>query len=445
MSEINSLIDTSVPTHNRDAEQAVIGPMIRFHQIFDEISEFVAEEDFYFDAHRRLFRTVQQMHARGESVDPVLVGYKLKQEGQLEDIGGEVYLIELFEADPTGANAVFFAKAVREIAQRRRVIQCCQQAIRHAYQNRPIDEIIADLEDELNRTQTSNERLKVYHFATTTEPEFQRIMDAQSGKQCENGILTGVEKIDEAMGGIRPGITVVGARTSVGKTAFGLQLLRAAAAAGVPALMVSLEMDPSELLRRQIASMARIDLRTIIISPEVLTGDETNRIHDSLRRIEGMPLYYLDCDHLNPSQFQMAVRRAIHKFGIRVVVLDYVQLMTGEHPKSPRFEQLSDITRTLKTFQRRYKIALIELAQLNRNSLSNEEPRLSDFRECGSIEQDADNAILLWRTSEEDEKTLTIGCHIAKQRNGPLPKFSMTFRKRIATFENYESKPVDVR
>lgn len=433
------------PPSDKECEQRVIGPMIQFPGVFDEIASVVTADDFYWDAHQKLFKVIAGMHAAGKRIDAALLYVELKRVNQLEDIGGSSYIAELWDLDPTGANAAQHARVVKEFAERRRVLYACMSAVNELRATqRPLEDIVADLDATISKREFTDRSMEIRKLSDLIPEESERIRKAIAGELLEDApIPTGLELIDKAMGGIRPGITTIGARPGVGKSAFGIQILRNAAKMGVSALIVSMEMSPHEIFNRNVSSEAAVDLKVLMINPYILTVTEQYRIGDAMKSMQDATFFFVDAYNMDLNKFLTVARRAVVKYGVKLIVLDYLQLMGAEKKQSERLGELSHLTRGLKNFQRQHNISLIQLAQFNRNAADSDEPRLSEFRESGTIEQDTDNAILLWPTAEENELTKTVGCNIAKQRNGPTVKGNLIFRKRTTTFENYENRPVD--
>ncbi|MCE9529911.1 MAG: replicative DNA helicase [Planctomycetes bacterium] len=442
-----------LPPQSRDAERCVLGSMLRDNQVINEVVQIVREDNFYFDAHRKIFRTMTELNNLGKPSDLIILAESLKSQGFIEDIGGYSYLAELWEAAPTAANAEYYAHIVREKGIIRNLIHTSTEILRDAYdQIQPADELLARAEREVLDISE-----KGFTGATSTLQQaineaYARLDARKKGGGVDSGVPTGFVDLDVLTAGMQNNeLIILAARPSVGKTAFALNIVRhVVVEEKIPVFFVSLEQARIELAERLLVAQARVDSSKL--RKATLNSEEMQRILEAGGIMHKAKLFIDD----SPSQSMMRIaanaRRLKLREGIRMVVIDYLQLIDPENRRDPRQEQVAQISRRLKFLARDLKMPVIALAQVNRTSEDRQDntPRLSDLRESGSIEQDADTVFMLHRkpiveneAGHTDYNIQDIEVIVAKQRNGPTGEVTLAYRKDFMRFENKAISPHD--
>jgi replicative DNA helicase len=430
-----------LPPHNPEAERSVLGSMLRENSVIDDVVQIIKTESyFYQDAHQRIFKAANELHDKGHPVDLVTLANKLQEEKQIEDVGGYAYLGDLWDAAPTAANAEYYARIVREKALVRGLIQECTGILHDAYdQSSPADELLGVAEQKVLAIAEQGTTGSIYTLADALHEAYDRIDARHQGENLgTSGIPTGFADLDEKTAGLQPSeLIIVAARPSVGKTAFALNMARhMAVKERVPIFFVSLEMSRIELVERLLCSEAEVD------SHKLRTGRLSAVDMDKIIKVGGIMsncnLFFDDTPGQSMLRISANARRLKQKEQIKVVMIDYLQLIEPDNRREPRQEQVANISRRLKHLARELKIPVVALAQVNRSSEDRQDhkPRLSDLRESGSIEQDADTVMLLHRP-EDNEGAIEV--NVAKQRNGPTGEITLTFIKKYMRFRSFEA------
>jgi replicative DNA helicase len=415
--------------------------MMRWPDAVGEIVPFLRADHFATDSHRRVFRAVVALWEAGKPVDVVGVANELHYRGEIEDVGRYQYLGELLEKEPTCAGTVYHARKVHE----RSVI--CQL-------NTAGKEIVASTELGAGSAEELLEEAerKVFGIAETGYTggavrldqcinEFFDLIDKRSQRGDKlAGVATGFPDLDEMTGGLQDGeVTILAARTGVGKTSLALQVARHAAVdLGQPTLFVSLEMSRSELTQRLLCGVNRVDGRRLRTGKP--TKDDSERLLEARCRVSQAPLFTYDRPDQRLLGIAAEARRLKRQAELRLLVIDYVQLIEPEDKKVPRHEQVSQVSRRLKGLAKDLAVPILALAQLNRAAEEGERPRLHQLRESCSLEQDSDVVMLMSR-SEYSPGVIEI--EVAKNRNGPTGTSKLTFLKQFTRFENHiEGRPL---
>jgi replicative DNA helicase len=446
-----------LPPHNRDAERGVLGGILRDPDTLSTVQQVIRADNFYFDHHQKIFQALSDLENEHQPLDLVLLHERLRKNKQLEDIGGVEYLTDLWEAVPTGANCEYHAKLVRDAAMIRSLIHSGNEILRDAYdRSQSADELVAQAERAIMDIARSGMVGETKTLKDAVQEAWERL-DSRIGKEnlSISGIATHYNDLDNITAGLQKSeLVIIAARPSVGKTAFALNLIRNIVmdfdpedrSPNTPAvLFVSLEMSRIELAERLLCCQSRVD------SHRVRTGkvnsDDIEKLMaagDMLRRSR---LYIDDTPSRTMIQIGATARRLMRKEeksgGLRMIVIDYLQLIEPENRRDPRQEQVAQISRRLKFLARELNIPVIALAQVNRASEDRQDhkPRLADLRESGSIEQDADVCMMLHRPGiydkADEQKDRILEVIIAKQRNGPTGEITLTYIKEYMRFENY--------
>jgi replicative DNA helicase len=435
-----------LPPHSRDAERGVIGSILRDNMVLNDIQNIIRPDNFYYDAHQKIFHAINDEYNAGKPVDATILFELLKKRKQAEDVGGAAYILELWEAAPTAALAEYYAKIVREKAIIRNLIHTNNELLRDAYDGvMSADDLLGQAERQILEIAERGVTGETFTLEATLGEAFDRI-DARVGSSnlSVSGIPTGYVELDNITAGLQNNeLVIIAARPSVGKTAFALNLTRSIIVdEKLPVFFVSLEQSRLELAERLLSCQARVDSQ--LLRKGHLGKADIDKLLTAGDQLRHARLYIDD----SPSQSMLRIaanaRRLKLRHDIRLVVIDYLQLIEPESRRDPRQEQVAQISRRLKFLARELKIPVIALAQVNRASEDRQDhkPRLSDLRESGSIEQDADTVMILHRPGKFEGGDLdnTLEVIIAKQRNGPTGEVTLTYLKQFMRYENHTAE-----
>lgn len=434
-----------IPPSNREAERAVLGSMLRDNDVIPAVLQIVQAESFYTDADQKICRATKAIADRGQPVDTVLLADYLKEQNQVDDIGYG-YLGELLEAAPTAANAEYYAGIVSDKAQARELIHVCTEIVRDAFeQSQPASELREKAEMRIMAVGDRASRSSIVSMDEAVRRGWDRIDErakrAKEGKS--EGITTGLIDLDEKTGGFRPSeLTILGARTSQGKTAFAMNVANRVAVDGqIPTLFVSLEQPEEDITDRLLCLRARVQFKDFRDS-KIEDPSAVERIYRAGQELARGKLFIDRAPRQTAYQVAASARRLHRREGVRLLIVDYLQFIEPESDRrETRQEAVAGISRKLKQIARELRISVLCLAQLNREveSRQDHEPKLSDLRDSGAIEQDADAVWLLYRPEAYSaaDRPNEADLIIAKQRNGPLGRVRLIFRGPWMGFENY--------
>ena len=439
-----------VPPHSVDAEQAVLGGLLIDNSAWDRIADIVAGAHFYRSDHQAVFGAASSLCDEGRPCDAVTVAERLDRDGLLESSGGLAYLAELAQNTPNAANIVAYAEIVRERAVLRDVIRTSAEIAEDAFrpQGRSAHEVLDEAERRI---------LEIAERGGAGRRESVAIKDVLSGvmeridelSRRENpitGVATGFEKLDQMTAGLQRGdLVVVAGRPSMGKTAFAMNIVEEAAIRGRLSVAVfSMEMPAEQLAMRMLSSLGRIDQQKVRTGR--LEAEDWPRLTSPLAMLDSTDIFVVDDSSLTPTELRARCRRLKREQGLDLVVIDYLQLMHVPGTSENRATEISEISRSLKALAREMNVPVVACSQLNRSLelRGNKRPVMSDLRESGAIEQDADLILFIYRDEVYDEDSKDKGkaeIIIGKQRNGPIGTVSLAFLGRYARFENLS--PVD--
>ena len=425
--------DARLPPQSLEAERSVLGSMLRDNTIIGEVERSLRTDDFYTDAHRKIFDAILHLFRKGHPVDLVTLANRLEERHEIEDIGRYQYLPEVWDAAPTAANVEYYAKIVQDRSIRRQLITAGNEQIRDAYDG------VASGEEFLEQAEKRIFAITRYQagqgaYAAEVVAEERRRLEARIEGRSPAEIHSGFLDLDEKTGGFHDAeLTVIGARPSVGKTALGVAIMQNVAVEDrYFVFFASLEQRRTELAERLLCSLSGVDSHKVRLGR--MNMDEVRRWSDAEDLVAESPFFIDDTYCQTMLRIAGTARRLKAKNGLRLAIVDYLQLVEPESRKEPWHEQVAGTSRRLKQLARELNIPVIALAQLNRGAEEHEEPRLSDLRESGAIEQDADTVLLLNKPKDVCE---AIDIVIAKQRNGPVGSLTLTFRKHCQRFENF--------
>ena len=432
-----------------EAEQAVIAAMLMDTDAILRAGEHVDDTMFYDERHRRIFRAMIAISQRNEVVDPVTLANELNRRGELDASGGKEYIGELIDAVPTAANVEYHAKIVKEKALLRRLIETSTAIITEAFQGRSTsEELLDDAEQKI--FQVSQQR-GLQGFTRVKElmwPTMERIEALQRGGKTITGVASGFTDLDELTSGFQPSdLVIVAARPSMGKTALVLNIAQyAAIEKNVPVAVFSLEMSKESLVQRMLTAEGRVDAQKM--RKGLLRDEDYSRLARAAGILSGAPIWIDDSAGISLLEIRSKARRLKADQDIGMVVVDYLQLIQGPASSESRQQEISQISRSLKALAKELSVPVIALSQLSRapeQRAGDHRPQLSDLRESGAIEQDADLVMFIYRQEIYDGPTDKDGNSlegraeviIGKQRNGPVGLVNLFFHKAYTRFENY--------
>jgi replicative DNA helicase len=433
-----------LPPQNRDAERSVLGSMLRDNGIIGDVVQIARLENFYSDAHQKIFQAIVALYDKAHPADLVTLAEYLKEQKQIEDIGGYPYLAELWDAAPTAANAEYYARIVRDKAIVRNLIHASNEILRDAYeQSQPADELLGDAEKKIFEIAELGVTGQTYTLQQALKEAYDRIdlRHTRDAHDPASGVASGFVDLDEKTAGFHNSeLVILAARPSVGKTALALNLARHMAVEEKhPIFFVSLEQSRIELAERLLCCQARVDSHKL--RKGHLASDEMQRLIEAGGVLGKAKLFIDDTPGQGMLRIAANARRLKMRHHIRTVFVDYLQLIEPDNRRDNRQEQVATISRRLKFLARELQIPVVALAQVNRSSEDRQDhrPRLADLRESGSLEQDADTVMMLHRPEmyEPGQHEGTVEVIIAKQRNGPTGEITLTYLKQFMRFENF--------
>lgn len=426
-----------------DSERSVLGSMFRSNDVIGDVVQILNVDNFYSDAHQKIYKAMLVLYEAGKPVDLVVLTEALKQANQIDDVGGYGALAELWDAAPTAANAVHYAHIVRDRSIVRALINVGNEILRDAYdQVGPADELLHQATGKMLDVAERGVTGRVYGMDKILEETFDRIDQRQTrGGSSISGISSGYPDLDEVTAGFQNSeMIIIAARPSVGKTAFALNLIRNIAVdEKLAVLFCSLEQSRVEIVERLLCSHARVDAQKL--RKGLMNAEDMERLISASGVMRNAKIFIDDSPGQGMLRIAANARRLKLRNDLKMVVIDYLQLIEPENRRDPRQEQVAQISRRLKGLARELCIPVIALAQVNRSSEDRQDhkPRLSDLRESGSIEQDADTVMLLHRPErfEPGQHEGLTEVIIGKQRNGPVGEITLTFNKNMMRFESF--------
>lgn len=440
----DSLIER-VPPHNHEAEQSVIGAIFLDPQSLITASEILVAEDFYRTAHQKIFQTMLRLSDQGKAIDVVTVTEELSAKKEIEDVGGLSYLMELANAVPTAANIAHYAKIVEEKALLRRLIRVATKIVEDGYTREDeVETLLLEAEKKMMEVSSRKNAGDFKHVKDVLVQTYDNIEKLQSRKGDVTGIPTGFRDLDRITAGFqRNDLIIVAARPSVGKTAFALNVAQnVAIKARENVAIFSLEMGAEQLVMRMLCAEGNIDAQ--VLRTGALTNEDWGKLTMAMGSLSNSGIYIDDTPGVRVNEIRAKCRRLAQENGLGMILIDYLQLIQGSgRPGENRQQEVSEISRSLKALARELKVPVIALSQLSRGveQRQDKRPMMSDLRESGSIEQDADIVAFLYRDDyydKESENKNMIEIIIAKQRNGPTGTVTLAFKKEFNKFLNID-------
>lgn len=438
---------SKVPPQNLEAEQSVLGSILLKENAFGNVIEILTADDFYSPAHKSIFKAMVALFEKNEPHDLITLTNYLKDDNCLDDIGGAAYLANLTSIVPVTANISSYAKIIRQKAVLRKLIDVNTDIAGRCYEEQgEIDQLVDEAEQAIFDIAGQKGGQKFTALKDIIPDAFARVEQLYKRKELITGVPTGYFDIDKMTAGLQPSdLIILAGRPSMGKTAFAMNLAQHAALVEKTGVAIfSLEMSKEQLTMRLLSSVGRIDSQRI----------RTGKLHDDdwpkLTRAVGMlsdaPIYIDDTPAISVLDMRSKVRRLASQHDIGMILVDYLQLMRGRTNSENRTQEISDISRSLKALAKEHNVPVLALSQLNRGleSRTDKRPMMSDLRESGAIEQDADIICFIYRDevynkAEDNPELGTAEIIVGKQRNGPTGVVKLTFIKEFTMFENMSS------
>jgi replicative DNA helicase len=448
----NSASDLSLPW-DEGSERAVLGAVLLDPSALDSALELISAQDFYRESHRRLFEAFTTLAARHEPIDPVTVCSELERSGMLDRTGGTAFVGSLIDGLPRTANVASYARSIRDRAILRRLLSVAEEIRTDAAAAQlPANEILDSAEQKLFALSAARHRAGFVSIREVGHAGLNKIEELSEKRELITGVPTGYTKLDAMTAGFQPGdLIILAARPSMGKTALALNIAQNAARAGASVGVFSLEMSAVQLFFRLLSGEGHLDAHKLRTGR--LDASEWERLTDAFETLTSIKFFIDDTPGVTPMELRGKARRLAREHGLDLLIVDYLQLMRYERRTDSRQQEISEISRSLKGIAKELQIPVLALSQLSRapeQRTGDHRPQLSDLRESGAIEQDADVVMFIFRPEvyEKDpqkiiEKDLEGKAEliIAKQRNGPIGHVPLYFVKQFTRFETREDFP----
>ena len=434
-------VEHRVPPQNLDAEQGVLGSIMLDSEAFPAIEGVLTADQFYKESHRKIFRAMEHLFRHGDPIDIIALGEELRRRDELESVGNFPYLVGLMEMTPTAAYAEYYAKVVAEKAVLRDLIGASGSIMQQAYDGSlPLEEILDMAEASIFQVSTAKQRHSFQGMSNLVNETFAYINEVHANPDPVSGLRTGFKDLDQLTAGLQPSsLNILAARPSMGKTAAALSIgQHAALREGKAVAVFSLEMSAVQLVTRMICSEARVDMSRIRAGQ--LSDRDFQRIADTSGRMSEAQMYIDDSSALSVTELRSRARKLKAEHDLGLVIIDYLQLMSGGSTEN-RQQEISNISRGLKSLARELNIPVLALSQLSRavESRPNKRPMLSDLRESGAVEQDADLVMFIYRDEYYDPHSEQQGIAeiiVGKQRNGPVGTVKLQFHGAHVRFND---------
>ena len=439
-------MEQRIPPQNVEAEQAVLGAMLLSHDAVIVAMEKLQSQDFYRDVHRIIFEAMEHLHRENKEIDVITLPDELKRMKKLDDVGGLEYVLNLPNLVGSAANIEYYANIVAEKALARNLISTCTELTTEAYDGQKETEaLLGDAERRILQLSDTKNRGDFASVGAVVEVTLDKITKLYENKAGLTGLPTGFRDLDRMTSGLQPSdLILVAARPSMGKTAFTLNI---AQNVGVrqhkTVAFFSLEMSQEQLVQRLLCQIAHIDSQKLRTG-QLNSDEEWTRLTDACDKLYESPIYIDDTPGISVAEMRSKARRLKSEHGLDLIIVDYLQLMQGRNAES-RQQEISEISRSLKALARELKVPLIALSQLSRSveSRQDKRPMLSDLRESGALEQDADIVSFLYREDYYDKETENqhiTEVILAKHRNGPVGSVKLYFKNEFTLFLNLDTQ-----
>lgn len=445
--EVRSL---NIPPHSVEAEQSLLGGLLLENESWDRVADVVGENDFYRHEHRLIFRAIQSLVMLGRPADVITVQETLQRNDVLDDVGGFDYLLTLAQSTPSAANIRRYAEIVRERAIMRQLAEVGTEIARNAYnpQGRTAEQLLDEAENKVfqiaeSTTKSQQGFLEMEDLLRENIDRIDALYTRENPDEV-TGVSTGFTDLDKLTSGLQAGdLVVVAGRPSMGKTAFSVNIAEHVAIHNqLPVAIFSMEMGGAQLVMRMLSSVGRLDQQ--VLKNGSLQREHWERLNEAVVQLSQAPIFIDETAGLTALEIRARSRRLARRFDgkLGLIVIDYLQLMSGSGRTDNRAAELGEISRSLKALAKELKVPIIALSQLSRGveQRTDKRPMMSDLRESGAIEQDADLIMFMFRdeyyTKEQSQFKGLAECIIGKHRNGPTGRVFLTFLGQFTKFEN---------
>lgn len=431
-----------LPPQNIEAEQSVLGGILIENEAINKVMEILVPDDFYRDGHRKIYTALIDLSERDEPADLITLTNDLRKKAHLDAIGGASYLASLIDSVPTAANIEYYAKIVREKAVLRKLIETSTEIITQSYQDRgDVDNFLDEAEKSIFEISEKRVRPSYYSIRQVVKDSLDTISKLYENKQLITGVPSGFKDLDKMTAGFQPSdLIIVAGRPSMGKTAFCLNIAQyAALERKLPIAIFSLEMSKEQLVIRMLCSQSQVEghkLRT-----GFLHESDWTKLTLAAGTLYEAPIFIDDSAALSVLELRAKARRLKADHHLGLIVIDYLQLMKGRARAESRQQEISEISRSLKALAKELNVPVIAVSQLSRKTEERHgnRPQLSDLRESGAIEQDADVILFVFREevyNRQEENQGKAEIIIGKQRNGPIGKVDLAFIDKFTAFKD---------
>lgn len=431
-----------IPPQNLEAETAILGGILIDNESISRVIEILRPEDFYKEAHREIFRAILDLYQINEPADLLTLTNHLKKEGTLGRIGGASYLSSLVDQVPTAAHVGHYAKIIREKSILRRLIDGATEIVSRGYEEeKSVEEFLDHAESIIFEIASRQITQGFYPLKDLVKSSFKTIEELYEKKELVTGVPTGFKDLDRLTTGLQPSdLVIIAGRPSSGKTAFALGLVEyAACEAKVPSAVFSLEMSKEQLVQRLLCSRAEVDAYKL--RGGFLSESDWPKLTRGAGVLSEAPIFIDDSPVLTVLEMRAKARRLKKEKNLGLIVVDYLQLVRPGHRTESREREISEISRGLKALAKEIHVPVVALSQLNRGveARQDKRPMLSDLRESGALEQDADVVMFIFRDEMYNSESPDAGkaeIIVGKQRNGPIGKVHLAFRSNLTRFDN---------
>jgi replicative DNA helicase len=445
MPEVATAPERTLP-HNLEAEKSVLGAVLIHNEAFNNAAELIDARDFFRDAHRRIFDKMVTLSERGDAIDLVTLKEELQRAGELDEVGGPAYIASLADGVPRSANVEHYARIVKEKATLRNLIHSANRILSEAYQAEDDADLILDgAEKAIFEIAEGRISAGFTPLRDLVQSSFATIEKLQEQRHAITGVPSGFQDLDEMTAGFQPSdMIILAARPAMGKTSFVLNVAQNAGKKGKTVGVFSLEMSKEQLFLRLLTSEAMIDAHKFRTG--YLTEKDYGKLSHALGTLAELPIYIDDTPGIGLLEMRAKCRRLAAAHTLDLVIIDYIQLMQGRGRFESRQQELTSISRSVKILAKELNVPIIALSQLSRapESRTDHRPQLSDLRESGALEQDADLVMFIYRAEvydKEETKPEELGTAeiiIGKHRNGPIGSVRLTFLNQFTKFENHQ-------
>ena len=448
MTDNKQKLEGRLPPQNIEAEQSVLGSLMLDKEAIIQIADILKTDDFYRGIHSNIYQVMLNLYEKNEPIDLLSLTNRLEEKKQLEEIGGVSYLTSLVNLVPTAAHVVHYAKIIKHKKTLRDLIETSDQITQLSYQEpEDVESLVDTAEQKIFSISQQSIGQKFLLVKETLEEAFERIDKLHKGDEVIRGVPTGFSDLDNYLAGLQKSdLIILASRPSVGKTSLALDFVRHIAVKDkTPVAIFSLEMAKEQLVDRLICAQAEVDswrMRTGRLSGEGPDND-FQRIQQALDDLSVAPIFIDDSPSPTVMQMRTMARRLQAEHNLGLVIIDYIQMIQPRNPNDSPVQQMTEASRNLKTLARELSVPILALSQLSRavESRSPAIPKLSDLRDSGAIEQDADVVLFIYREDKDKpnpERKNIAEIHIAKHRNGPIGKIELFFNESQVSFKALE-------